>query len=157
MKRLPVVTLLLFGMLSWTLADTRRLTTFPAMMDALKQGKVVHLVVEYAKCKLKVDGEEVKAPDAIGGMKLETWEYFAKGVIRNDRAYVASSETVLIAHPRHGHVFNYVRVRLYEDGKVEITARYLKTGTYEVVMDETFTGEISGGKDDKAVSLFVAN
>lgn len=156
MKRLSLAAVLLLALLSVATADTQRLTSFKALMDALKQGKVIHVVVEYAKCKLKVGDEDATAPDAIGGMKLETWEYFAKGVVRNDRAYVASSETVLIAHPRHGHVFNYVRVRLYEDGKVEITARYLKTGSYEVVMDETFTGELSDGKDDKAVSLYVA-
>jgi hypothetical protein len=77
-------------------------------------------------------------------------------VIRNPKAYVAFSETVLIAHPRHGHVYNYVRFRVYEDSVVEITARYLLPTDFKIVMDETFTGRISNGRDKEGVSFFVS-
>ena len=138
------------------LAQPQRLTTFDQMMTALKSGREVRVVVEYAKTTLLIDGKEERAPEAIGGMKLDAWEYFAKGVIRNDKAYVACSHTVLIAHPRYGHVYNYVRFRIYEDNSVEITARYLTTDKYEVVMDEIFRGKITNGKDKEGVALFAA-
>lgn len=131
-----------------------RLRKFSELLGALKEGREVRVVVEYAKCVLKIDEKEEPAPNAIGGATLHSWEYFGRGVVRNDRAYIAASETVLIAHPRHGHVFNYVRFRFYEDNKVEITARYLKTSDYEIVMDETFLGELSSGKDSRGVACF---
>lgn len=124
-------------------------------MTALKSGRQVRTVVEYAKTKLVIEGKEEPAPNAIGGSKIEHWEWFDRGVIRNPKAYVAFSETVLIAHPRHGHVYNYVRFRVYEDSVVEITARYLLPTDFKIVMDETFTGRISNGRDKEGVSFFV--
>jgi hypothetical protein len=62
---------------------------------------------------------------------------------------------VLISHPRYGYVLNYVKLRIADDDTVEIIARYLKPGTYEVVMDETFRGALSDGKTEKGVACFV--
>jgi hypothetical protein len=131
-----------------------RLKTYSDVMKTLMEGKTVKVAVDYKKTQLFFDGKEEKAPDAQGGLTIGNWENFAKGVIRNEKAYLAFSETHLIGHPRHGYVHNYVRFRVYEDGNVEITARYLKTGTYEVVMDEVFKGKISSGKDEFGVSFF---
>lgn len=148
--------LLLFGLLAHAaMAAPARLGSYPAFWDALKAGKQVRAVIEYKKTVLTLDGKETPAPDATGGMEFKAWEQFAKGVVRNDRAYVAVSHTVLIDMPRYGgHVFNYVRLRIYEDGQVEITARYLKPNTYEILMDERFMGRISNGRDQNGVHLF---
>ena len=136
-------------------AKTVRLATFEAMMKAMEGGEHVRVVIHYAKCKLMVEGKEETAPNAIGGMELKTWEYFGKGVIRNDKAFVTASESVLINNPRLGYVINWVKVRIYDDKSVEIIARYLKPQTHEIVMDESFRGELSTGKDGKGVSCFV--
>jgi hypothetical protein len=133
----------------------KRADSYQALMVSLQNGQQIRLVMHYAQCILRVDGETVPAPDAIGGMEIRTWEHFARGVIRNERAFVSTSETALIAHPKYGHVFNYVRVRIYEDSMVEITARYLKTGSYDIVMDETFSGKLSNGKDKNGVHAFI--
>jgi hypothetical protein len=129
----------------------RKLSRFPDVMKAATNGSDLRAVIDYSRCKLVIDGKEEPAPKAIGGMHFTAWEFFDKGVVRNPKAYLTSSETVLIAHPRHGYVHNYVKVRLYEDDSVEIVARYLKTGTFEVVMDETFLGKLGEG-----VQLFSA-
>lgn len=131
-----------------------RLSDFPALMRALTAGEPVRIVLDYGKMKLLIDGEETPSPKAIGGMEFKAWEHFAKGVVRNERAYVVSSHTVLIEIPRLGYVQNYVRVRVYEDGEVEVTARYLKGADHEIVMDETFKGRISAGDDENGASLF---
>lgn len=131
-----------------------RLKNYADVMKALMEGKTVRVAVDYKKTQLFFDGKEEKAPDAQGGLVIGNWENFAKGVVRNNKAYLAFSETHLISHPRHGYVHNYVRFRVYEDNTVEITARYLKTGSYEVVMDEVFKGKISGGKDSEGISFF---
>jgi hypothetical protein len=74
--------------------------------------------------------------------------------VRNPKAFVSSSQTVLISHPRYGHVMKYVKLKIYEDNSVEINARYLSPTTYQVVMDETFYGSISSGGDNKAVYFY---
>jgi hypothetical protein len=126
-------------------AQPGEITTFSYLLSALTSGRHVRAVISYAQCTLKIDSVEQKSPDAIGGMALEPFEYFARGAVRNPKAYVAASETHLISHPRYGYVNNYVRMRVFEDGSVEIVARYLKPATFDVVMDETFLG--SFGKD----------
>jgi hypothetical protein len=123
----------------------RKLTRFADTYKAATNGADLRAVIDYARCKLLIDGKEEPAPRAIGGMVFTAWEFFDKGVVRNPKAYLTSSETVLISHPRYGYVHNYVKIRLYEDDSVEIIARYLKTGTYETVMDETFQGRLGEG------------
>lgn len=137
-------------------AAPTRLTTFADLMKALRSGETVNLVLDYGKMKLIIGNEEVEAPKAIGGMKFTPWEFFEKGVIRNERAYVVGSDTHMISHPRYGYVDNYVRVRIYEDQAVEINARYITLDKRETVMDETFTTKLSNGKDAYGASAFIA-
>lgn len=74
--------------------------------------------------------------------------------VRNPKAFVSSSETVLINHPRYWHVYNYVRLKIFENDSVQITACYLKPLTFEIVMDEMFYGVMSNGNDERGVMLF---
>lgn len=98
-----------------------------------------------------------KIPDAIGGMSIDTWEYFAKGSIRNEKAFVAFSASHLIQYPKgDGYVFNYVKVKVAEDNKVKITARYIDPKTFDTLMDENFFGEIKNDKNEGGV-LFLLN
>lgn len=140
----------------WT-APPEQLTTFDAFLRALKAGRSVRAVIHYAHCRLVVDGKDAKAPDAVGGMDFGTFEYFAAGSVGNPRGFVSASETVLISHPRYGYVQNYVKIRLFEDHAVEISARYLDPGTLKVVMDETFYGSIDDGRNGGGVALFAAD
>jgi hypothetical protein len=134
-----------------------RLTTFEAFLGALESGRTVRVVIHYARCRLVVDGKDEQAPDAVGGMDFRTFEYFAAGSVRNSKGFVSTSETVLISHPRYGHVQNYIKIRIYEDHAVEITARYLEPGTLKPVMDETFFTVIDDGRNGGGVALYAAD
>jgi hypothetical protein len=134
--------------------QSRLLKNFDQLMFALRTGSEVRAVIYYSRCKLIVDSVETKAPDVIGGMSFSTFEYFAPNSARNPKAFVTTSQTMLISHPRQGHVFNYVKIKVYEDDAVEINAKYLNPTTYQVVMDETFYGKISSGEDGNPVCLF---
>lgn len=127
-------------------AQKNQLTNFNSLMESLKIGKNVKAIIHYGKCKLVIDGKEEAAPDAIGGMELKTFEYFAKGSVNNEKSFVTSSETILISHPRYGYVYNYAKVKIFEDGNSQIIARYLDPKTLEVKMDETFFTEIANEK-----------
>ena len=71
--------------------------------------------------------------------------------------YIATSSAHLIRHPRHGYVLNYVKVSVYDDGKVKIVAQYVTPSTYEVKMDETFTTVVADGKNQTGAFFFVGD
>ena len=135
-------------------AQTKQITSALSLFESLKSGEDINAVIHYAKCKLIIDGEETQSPDAVGGMKLIPYEYFAKMSIRNEKAYVTASEARLISHRSYGYVLNYVKIRIFEDESVEIIARYLDPNSYEVKMDETFTALVNNGSNDGAVYLY---
>jgi len=128
-----------------------QITNFDQLLTALKTGEDVCTVIDYSKCKLLVDGKEEKAPEAIGGMGINPFEYFAKGAVKNSKAFITASENKLISHPKYGYVYNYVKIRIYEDNTVELIARYLEPKTFEVLLDEKFYSTIAADKDAAVV------
>jgi hypothetical protein len=81
-------------------------------------------------------------------MEIKSFEYFAAKTIGNEKAFLASSETLLIHHSRYGYVFNYVKIRIFENNQTEVFARYLDPVSYEVKMDDVFYSEINNGKNE---------
>jgi len=80
--------------------------------------------------------------------------YHEKGVVRNDKAYISCSETVLINHPFYGYVYNYVKLRIYEDDSVEIIAQYVDPQTYEIKMDEKFLTIFNNGTNEGGIYFY---
>jgi hypothetical protein len=129
--------------------EPTQLKSFSEMLDALKAGKRVRAVLHYAKCQL--DGSA--GPDAIGGMDIGVYEYFAAGVVYNPKAYLATSENKLI-DMQSSKVYNYVKLKIVEDNTVAITAQYLNPADLAVTMDETFSCAIDDGTGTKGVVLY---
>lgn len=155
MKKIIFVLVCLLTFTTVILCQSISLNNFTALTNALKVGQSVRVVIDYGKCKLIVNGKEEKAPEAIGGMDLKTFEYFARGSVNNEKSFITSSENVLISHPKHGYVYNYIKVRVYDDNTVEIIARYLDPKTFEVKMDETFYSSINAEKNNAAVFFYL--
>lgn len=135
-------------------SQERQILSFGELYKELLSGGSVNVVVKYKDCRLVSDSVEYDSPDAIGGMELTPFEYFAKGVIGNDKAFISSSKTVLIYLKKYGYVYNYVKMKFIEDDTVEITARYLTTDQYEIKMDEVFYCTINKASDSGGVYLF---
>jgi len=131
----------------------KQLKNFDELIQSLKSGKNINKVVFYKKCKLIADNEEKeKVPDAVAGMQQNVFEYFAKDAINNKQAFLVASESKLIQNPKgEGFVYNYVKMKVYEDNKVKITAQYLDAKTFEVKMDENFFCEINNGKNENGI------
>ncbi len=158
MKKISSILVVIF-LISTSVFAQKQLKSFDELMTSLKSGKQVRMVVYYSKCKLISDNEEKeKVPDAIGGMNLGVYEYFAKEAVKNKLAFVVASESKLIENPKgDGFVYNYVKVKVSEDNKVKITAQYVDAKTFEQKMDENFFSEINDGKNEKAVYFYEAN
>ena len=152
MKRTIVLGMML-ALSSLATAQPHQLKTFDQLLTALKTGHQVRAVFHYARCRLILDKDTVQAPEAIGGMDLWPFEYFAPQAVGNPRAFLSASQTWLISR-RKGYVYNYVKLRLYEDGAAEITARYLQPPKMKVVMDETFLGRLNDGENEGGIFLY---
>lgn len=138
----------------------KQLNSFDEIMTSLKNGKTVKTVIYYAKCKLVVDGkEEAKSPNAIGGMRIDTYEYFDSSLFKGRApSCLVSSQTVLVSHPKYGYVYNYVKIKVRKDNSVEIIARYLKprliSRKYKIIMDETFKGKLRNNETEGGIVFF---
>jgi hypothetical protein len=134
----------------------KQLNSFEELMTALNSGKQVKMVMHYAKCQLISDNEiGEKVPEAIGGMTIDVYEYFEKGAVRNDQAFVVFSESKLIQYPKgDGYVYNYVKVNITADNKVKITAEYLNPVNYCVMMTENFFTSVNDSINDGGVTVF---
>ena len=143
-----------------TISAQTKLHSFDDVMNALKAGKSVKAVIYYGKCKLFSDGvEETESPNAIGGMRFDTYEYFDSSVFKGKQpSFITTSETILINQHHYGYVYNYVKIKVKADSSVEITARYLKprkfSSKFKIVMDETFKSQINDGNNNGAVEFF---
>ena len=154
MKNILVVLLFCLLLSDINLSQQVQIKNYNELITALTNGKSVRVIIHYQRCRLIIDGTEQKSPEVIGGMDLEPFEYFAKGAVNNNKSFITSSETVLISHPRFGYVFNYVKIRIYEDNTAEIIARYLDPKSYDVVMEETFIASINDGSETGAIFIY---
>ena len=92
-----IIVLIILSSLSLVLiAATDQIKDFNELMDHLKNGEQVRVVVHYGNCILIAGNEEKQAPDAIGGMIIDTFEYFAQYSIGNEKAFLVFSQTNLI-------------------------------------------------------------
>ena len=136
-------------------AQPKPLKSAAEIMAALSSGRQVRAVLHYRDMALVDEkGAPQKSPDAVGGMDLATFEYFAAGAVGNKEGYLVASHTQLIRHPRYGYVLNYVKLSVYDSGTVKIVAQYLSPTTYEVKMDETFTTTVADGTNTGAANFF---
>jgi hypothetical protein len=144
---------------SVAMASPQILPTFDALMTALKSGNVVKGVFTYAKCTIRNEDPNSTeppsaAPDAIGGITFQTWEYFAPMMMRNPNGFVSTSESVLITHRKYGYIYNYGRTKVLDDGRVEVLVEYLDVKTMEVKMHEIIDCHISNGADGNGAAFY---
>ena len=150
-----IYSILFYGVSLQAQNEPKKLNTFADLFEALKSGCEIFCVIDYSKTKLVIDSAEATPPKAIGGMKISAWEYFERGVIGNEKAVIISSEIVLISHWKRGYVYNYAKLRIFEDGTFELNARYINPLTFKTEMDETFYGFFSGD-NEKISAIFFA-
>lgn len=136
---------------------TKQLTNYDQIMKSLMNGDIVRVIIRYGECDLMIDGVKMESsPNATGGMSLDTFEWFSAGLFGKNPAYVAASKSVLIENPMgEGYVYNYVKIRIYENGHVNVIARYLDPENHEILMDETFETVVNNRKNKGAADFFV--
>lgn len=159
MLRVAVSIMLLLFVVQPLFSQTSRIITFGELTEALKSGGTVKSTFYYGRCDLFIAGKKAdRSPDVIGGMTLNEFEYAARNVSNNPKAYVVFSESKLIGNPfGAGYVYNYADVRVYEDGQVAIHIRYLNPTTFNIVMEEKFETTLYDGQNKASGAYFFVN
>ncbi len=128
---------------------------FRGNYGGFKFGRTSTRSVSIYKCQLIRDNTiQEKIIEAVGGMNIDAYEYFAANTA-GKKAFVVFSTSKFIMNPvDDGYVYNYVKVKINEENKVTITAQYVKPNTLEVTMDDKFFTDVSDGKNEKAGAFF---
>ena len=137
-------------------AQPARIKNFNELIASLSTGERVRAVIHYAKCRFSTEGsKQSPAPDAITGMDIDTFEYFAPGAAHNLKAFLVFSQMKMIQNPKgKGFVYNYGKVRINEDDSVTVLAKYVNPKNFKVVMDESFSGILNNGNNGGGIDLF---
>ena len=147
---------LMFFTWQFLLAETTQLKNFEELMENLNRGETVRVVAHYGKCKLISDNEvQAVSPNAIGGMEIQVYEYFAQRSIGNSKAFVVFSHSSLINY--QGFLYNYVKFKVFDDNSVTITAQYATPDDFEIEMEEKFFSKINDGTNEGAVYFYRLN
>ncbi|HMA68857.1 MAG TPA: hypothetical protein VKN74_03220 [Candidatus Mcinerneyibacterium sp.] len=155
MKNKFLIFLLIFLSLLSTGCQSKKINNFSELITAIKSGTEIKVRIHYGKCNLFSKGKKIKnSPEAIGGMTLDVFEYFAKNSIGNKKAYIAASKNNLINYKNKNFFYNFVKIRIYENNHVEITAKYLTRKDLEPIMSEIFKTTINNGNNNGGVFLY---
>jgi hypothetical protein len=139
-------------------SQPKQLKNFDELLTALNRGENVRTIIHYAKCTLIWDNEvQEKSPDAISGLNIETYEYFARKAVRNnEEAFLVFSTNHFIQNPKgKGYVYNYGKIRVDENDSIKITVSYVEPITLEETMTEKFFTTINNGKNDGGVFFYL--
>jgi hypothetical protein len=125
-------------------------------MQSLNAGGQVRVVIHYSLCKWADQTNVSPMPNAITGMDVDTYEYFATGAAHNKSDFMVFANSKLIQNPiRKGFVYNYGKVRINADSTIQVTAKYVHPKRFRVLMNEVFVGKINDGKNGGGLDLFL--
>ncbi|MBN1948361.1 MAG: hypothetical protein JW784_01325 [Candidatus Cloacimonetes bacterium] len=153
MNRSLILILVFMVLSALVAAEAIQLLDFGELVSALTLGEEVRVVAHYGECQL-ISGNDIKerAPDAVGGMVIDVFEYFAPQSIGNQEAFLVFSHSSLINYG--GFIYNYVKFKVSEDNQVKITAQYANARDFNLEMDENFFSEINNGQNQGAIYFY---
>ena len=141
-------------------AATKILTNYDQLLQALQQDDNVSAIIHFNHCSATVPAgvkkTDVDPGDTTKRLNFNVFMHY-KAILQNQQHYtIATSNTILTEHHIFGSVYEYARLRVFEDNSVELYTAYLDPKTFEVKAKGTLTCQISNGNDQNGVVLFDA-
>jgi len=116
---------------------------FEQIKNDLFNGNKLRFIFDYQKMNLYINGElQPKSPNAVGGFDIDLYEYFGLFVANNPVPYIAASSNALIIHSRYGIIYNYGKLRIYEDNRIEVGVVYIDVKSTNIVFQEIFNATL---------------
>lgn len=135
-------------LLLWSIASVAFaypvLNHYSALSDALAQGHEVRAILQLGECHTE-SKHAAKMNDHRGGMNFTQFNQYAISQDGKMIPIIATSVNMLVHSEKYGPVFNYVRLRVLEDGRVTLLSEFLQPQNYSVLSTTTFECNINKG------------
>src|SRR5579872_2572575 len=129
--------------------SAQSITNYPDLLNSLSQGHSVRAIMYVNKCSIA--SATNASNDVIAGMNFTVFNKYAVTVGTQLKNAIAISDNKLVEHSKFGPVYNYVRLRVFEDNSVEIFSEYLDPTTYKQLGSMTANCAISNGHDQNGI------
>ena len=142
----------------YKLTSGTQIRDFKHLKIALFSGKTIKSIHNYGKC-LEIDpetGEQYPGAQAVGGMVIDSFEYFSTGTANNDQPYIAASTSKMVLI---GEKFyqDYVKLRFFQNGRIQTVARFYDPKTHEVIPLHDYECKLNVDSNDEAISMTIMN
>jgi hypothetical protein len=125
---------------------------FEQIKSDLFSGNKLRFIIDYEKMNLYMNGTlQAKSPNAVGGFEIDIFEYFGPFVANNPIPYIAASSNAMIIHSRYGVIYNYGKLRIYENNRFEVGVVYIDVKSTNIVFQETFNATLP----NEAVGIYL--
>lgn len=131
---------------------SRILDNYSDLLNAISQGDSVRAIIFINKCSM--EKYSVDSNDVIAGMNFTNFNKYPVNVGAQQKNTIATSISTLVEHNKLGTVYNYVRLRIFDDNSAEIFSEYLDPTTYKKLGSMTANCSISHGHDQNGVLLY---
>ncbi len=137
-----------------TLASSHKiLSSYSDLLGAVKDGDNVRAVMTLSKCtplNQSVDNDI----GALGGMDFTNFNKYQTLISGQQKNIISTSINVIVEHNQLGTVYDYVRLRVFEDNSAELFSEYLDPKNYARLGSRSFVCHLSDGKDQNGIVLY---
>ncbi len=124
------------------------ITNYADLVKAVSRGDSVRAIMYVKKCSPSI------AEDAIAGIDFTNFNKYQVTVGDKTRETVATSIQMMVSDSKLGPVYDYVRLRIFEDNTAEIYSDFLDPSTYKQLASKTMNCAVSNGHDDNGILLY---
>ena len=136
-----------------TLADPHTIiSNYSDLLAALAKGNSVRALMTLNKCVSS--SHSINSNDTLGGMNFTNFNKYQISIDGQQKNIIATSINMLIEHSKLGTIYNYVRLRIFEDNSAEVFSEYLDPKTYVQLGSASFNCHLSDGKDKNGIVLY---
>lgn len=133
-------------------AQTVKLTSFQELKKALEAGQTLKVVIHFANCHaIGADKKTEASPGIVSGFTIGSFDFFPKNSARNSKGFISlASGYMNETLPGKGYMHNFLRLKIFEDGKVAITTSQINPLTFENDSWELYDAQMFNGEMNQA-------
>ncbi len=146
-----LLSIMIFSQLSF--AKSTPITSYGDLLTTLTQGASVRAIILVNKCSTTNASADIQE-DAIAGMNFTVFNKHPITIGKVQKNMIATSISTLIEHGKLGTIYNYVRLRVFDDNTAELFSEYLDPRTYQPLGTMTTHCSISNGHDQNGILLY---
>ena len=119
---------------------------------ALETGRTLKVIIHFGNCHaIGTDKKAEDSPGIVTGFTVGSFDFFPKNSARNSKEFISlvsgnMNETL----PGKGYVYNFLRLKIFEDGKVAITTSQINPLTFENDSLGLYEAQMFAGEAEEA-------